>query len=97
VLVGVQVEVEGLLPLGGGLDASTTPLFPLHPAACAVCCRGLSLAVVVLHSGGGAGTAPYLCLTRARHLDLHSSWRPGYMSRDSPSGGRVGNRLPVLV
>jgi hypothetical protein len=65
VLVGVKVEVEGLLPFGGGPDAFTTPLFPLqvHPAACAVCCRGLCLAVVLQHSGGGAGTAPYVCLT----------------------------------
>ena len=74
-LVGVKVEVEGLLPLGGGLDASTTPLFPPHPAACAVCCRGLCLAVVLLHSGGGAGTAPYLCLTPTPRPPLElASW-----------------------
>jgi hypothetical protein len=37
VFFGVKVEVEGLLPRGGRLDASTTPLLPLilQPALCA--------------------------------------------------------------
>jgi hypothetical protein len=44
---------------------------------------------------GVRGELPTYALPR--HLDLHSSWRPGYMSRDSPSGGRAGNRLPQAV
>jgi hypothetical protein len=60
---------------GSALPALYSNLKPMHPAACAVCCRGLSLAVVVLHSGGGAGTAPYLCLTPTPRPPLElASW-----------------------
>jgi hypothetical protein len=93
VLVGVKVEVEGLLPLGAsdGPDASTTPHFPLHPAACAVCCRGLCLpvAVVLLHSssGVGAGTAPspyYLNKAMHRYPFVKSRRSPHTGSRKRP-------------
>jgi hypothetical protein len=75
--------------------AVATPLSPLtlQPVQCAaVACVWLWCCCIL---AGVRGQLPTYALPR--HLDLHSSWRPGYMSRDSPSGGRAGNRFPVLV
>jgi hypothetical protein len=57
-------------------------------AAVPLACAGLWCCCIL---AGVRGQLPTYALTR--HLDLHSSWRPGYIFRDSPQQ-RAGGQPP---